>query len=101
MGRHSSGSGRAIHLNPGCQGDLAGWPIGSHRDLPLPFHADTNASPNVIGGKQMRARSPAVRRAGGSVTVQRCGTHIWMIGAAASLGHAAVRVPHGVKRGMA
>jgi len=31
----------------------------------------------------MRARSPAVRRAGGSVTVQRCGTHIWMIGAAA------------------
>ena len=40
MGRHSSASGRAIHLNPGCQGDLAGWPIGSHRDLPLPFHAD-------------------------------------------------------------
>jgi len=30
----------AIHLNPGGQGDLARWPIGSHRDLPLPFHAD-------------------------------------------------------------
>jgi hypothetical protein len=59
MGRHSSASGRAIHLNPGCQGDLAGWPIGSHRDLPLPFHADANASPNVIGGKQVRVRSPA------------------------------------------
>jgi len=32
MGRHSSAAGRAIHLNPDCQGDLAGWPIGSHRD---------------------------------------------------------------------
>jgi hypothetical protein len=40
MGRHSSASGRAIDLNPGCQGDLARQPIGSHRDLPLPFHAD-------------------------------------------------------------
>jgi len=29
MGKHSSGSGRAIHLNPGCQGDLAGWPIAA------------------------------------------------------------------------
>lgn len=31
---------QAIHLKPGGQADLAGWPIGSHRDVPLPFHAD-------------------------------------------------------------
>ena len=48
MGRHSSASGRAIHLNPGCQGDLAGWPIGSHRDLPLPFHADAPYWPGKV-----------------------------------------------------
>jgi len=38
MGRHSSASGRAIHLNPGCQGDLAGaahpQPPGSATAVP-------------------------------------------------------------------